>query len=310
MYNPAPIFEFVMDRQAAGQAVVLVTIATATGGSSRNPGTHLAVAADGSMAGSLTGGCIEAAVAAEALQVLRDGKPRITRYGQGSRYLDIRLPCGGALDLLFSPVAEPGFGQSLVKRLRQRLPYQLQLGLENNRIGFLPGTERFAVTLSASHLTVNHIPQLRCLIFGQGQAIEMLYNLSIAIGMEVKIHSPERMQVSRLANGHLLSSVSALPELVTDLWTATVLMFHDHDWEPAILDELLAGDAFYLGAMGSRKAHAARCAALNQRGRTDVELERISAPIGLIPSMRDPETLAVSALAEIVSRYNQRFLPG
>ncbi len=125
MYNPAPIFKFVEAQQAKGQAVVLVTIADASASSSRNPGAHLAVSADGNMAGSLTGGCIEAAVAAEALDVLQSGQPRMTRYGQGSRYLDIRLPCGGSLDLLFSPVQDRNLGVKLVERLTNRTPFKI-----------------------------------------------------------------------------------------------------------------------------------------------------------------------------------------
>ena len=120
MYNPAPIFKFVEAKQALGQAVVLVTIAAASASSSRNPGAHLAVSQDGAMIGSLTGGCIEAAVAAEALEVLREGRPRITLYGQGSRFLDIRLPCGGSLDILFSPLRDPQIGAKLVEHLARR----------------------------------------------------------------------------------------------------------------------------------------------------------------------------------------------
>jgi xanthine dehydrogenase accessory factor len=310
MYNPAPIFEFVKDRQASGQAVVLVTIASATGGSSRNPGTHLAVAADGSMAGSLTGGCIEAAVATEALEVLSQAVPRITRYGQGSRFLDIRLPCGGALDLLFSPITSPRLGRELVDRLRQRQPFRLSIGLADTDVTFLAGSERFAVETSATHFTVNHIPPLRCLIFGQGAAVEMLHQLAVAIGMEAIVHSPDRVQAGRIKNANFLASLMTPPPFAADLWTAAVAMFHDHDWEPVILNQLLSSKAFYIGAMGSRSAHAARCAALGALGRSDADLARISAPIGLVPSMRDPETLAVSTLAEIIARFNAGFLPG
>lgn len=61
----------------------------------RNPGTIMGVAQDGSFAGSLSGGCIENAVVAEALEALKEDAPRMVRFGAGSPYLDIKLPCGG-----------------------------------------------------------------------------------------------------------------------------------------------------------------------------------------------------------------------
>jgi len=68
--------------------------------------------------------------------------------------------------------------------------------------------------------------------------------------------------------------------------------------------EALASAAFYVGAMGSRKTHGERVRLLNDAGVDRTALDRIVAPIGLIPSSRDPETLALSTLSQIVDRYN------
>ena len=103
MNNIFPIFRFLDDRAKASQKTVLITLVAVTGASTRNPGTHMAVAEDGSSTGSFSGGCIESAVVAEALDVISSGKPREIRFGTGSPYLDIRLPCGGGIDLLSDP---------------------------------------------------------------------------------------------------------------------------------------------------------------------------------------------------------------
>ncbi|NRD91029.1 hypothetical protein C8024_18600 [Sphingopyxis sp. BSNA05] len=95
-------------KAAAKQKIVLITLTAVTGASTRNPGAHMAVAEDGSSTGSFSGGCVEAAVVAEALDVINAGKPREIRFGADSPYLDIRLPCGGGIDLLFTPVADRG----------------------------------------------------------------------------------------------------------------------------------------------------------------------------------------------------------
>ena len=312
MYNPAPIFKFVEAKQALGQAVVLVTIAAASASSSRNPGAHLAVSQDGAMIGSLTGGCIEAAVAAEALEVLREGRPRITLYGQGSRFLDIRLPCGGSLDILFSPLRDLHMGTKLVKHLALRAPFTIALSLSDEAIALSQGESRFDAQLSATHLTINHIAPLRLLLIGQGAAVDVLHDIGATIGIESIIYSPNRDLIERIqARGspaYLLSSISALPDFETDRFTAAVLLLHEHEWEPPILKQLLASDAFYLGAMGSRAVHSARRDSLREMGVSIATLERIAAPIGLIPSMRDPETLAVSIIAQIIDLFNRDFL--
>jgi xanthine dehydrogenase accessory factor len=312
MYNPAPIFKFVEAKQALGQAVVLVTIAAASASSSRNPGAHLAVSEDSAMIGSLTGGCIEAAVTAEALEVLREGSPRLTRYGQGSRFLDIRLPCGGSLDILFSPLSDPQMGAALVERLVRRDPFKITLSLQDATVRLSAGGVRFNAALSATDLTINHIAPLRFLLIGQGAAVEVLHDIGGTIGIESIVYSPNRDLIDRIhAHGspaHLLSSTTALPEFETDPTTAAVLLMHEHEWEPPILKQLLSSKVFYLSAMGSRAVHAQRLDTLREMGIGADALNRITAPLGLIPSMRDPETLAVSIIAQIIDKFNKDFL--
>ena len=312
MYNPAPIFHFIKAKQALGQAVALVTIAAVSGGLARNPGTHMAVSGDGEWAGSLTGGCIEAAVAGEALAVLADGAPRLTRFGQGSRFLDIRLPCGGSLDLLFTPITDAHLGRALVERLEARAPFALHLSLHDHGIALTPGEWRFSAALGGDKLVVNHIPPMRLALMGQGPTVEVLRAIGATIGVDSTVYSPHRDLVKRihLAGGaaHWLTSATALPDFAADGTTAAVLILHEHEWDPPILAQWLRTRAFYIGAMGSKAAHARRCCTLKEMGVPDDDIGRICAPIGLIPSMRDPETLAVSIIAEIVAQFNRAFL--
>src|SRR5690349_14277087 len=104
--TPLEILRFMAEAGRRGQHAALVTITGLTGSSSRPVGTLMGVAEDGRFAGSFSGGCIEAAVVAEAMEAIRDGRPRQVRYGAGSPYIDIRLPCGGGVDLLFLPMCD------------------------------------------------------------------------------------------------------------------------------------------------------------------------------------------------------------
>ena len=97
-----------------------------------------------------------------------------------------------------------------------------------------------------------------------------------------------------------LTNPAAPPPQHDDAWSAVILMFHDHDWETALLTQALVSDAFYIGAMGSERTHDLRCAALKGAGLSTEDISRIKGPIGLIPSMRDANLLALSTLADIV----------
>ena len=92
----------------------------------------------------------------------------------------------------------------------------------------------------------------------------------------------------------------------TDRWTAIVFLFHDHDWEGCLMSYVLDQPHFYLGAMGGRTAHENRKATLKEIGVTSDKIASIRAPIGLFHSSRDPDTLALSALAEVTQAFHSR----
>mgnify|MGYP003652135224 FL=1 len=73
------------------------------------------------------------------------------------------------------------------------------------------------------------------------------------------------------------------------------------------MKQALSSPAFYVGAMGSLKTHGIRQQYLAEIGVPEAEQKRMSAPIGVIPSTRDPATLALSTLAEVVESYHRHF---
>ena len=85
--------------------------------------------------------------------------------------------------------------------------------------------------------------------------------------------------------------------------TAVICFFHDQEWEAPILSGILDRDTFYIGCQGSKQTSDTRFLELK---RLDVPIElrqKVRGPIGLIPSVRDSNTLAVSVLAEILSLH-------
>lgn len=310
--NILPIFSFLQSKADANQKTVLITLIAVTGASTRNPGTHMAVSQDGSSTGSFSGGCVEAAVVAEALDVMQGGKPREIRFGAGSPYLDIRLPCGGSIDLLFTPIMDSGPVPDIFDRIRNREPLTIMLDSEAVDIRCeAQGAHKIPVERAGSQILVHHMPAAKITILGHGPSVESLVKLSASYGIDCAILSPDPVvveQVQGLAStADLLKTPEANALLDPDPWTACIFYFHDHDWEARLMKQALASPAFYVGAMGSRKTHALRQKYLEDIGVSGTELARMAAPIGLIPSTRDPSTLALSTLAEVVEIYHRHF---
>ncbi len=101
--------EAVLERAAAwrqqGLEVVLATVIKTWGSSPRPVGSQMAVAADGAMAGSVSGGCIEAAVVEDARAAMRDGAPRLLSLKVSNEEAwALGLACGGAIEVFLEPV--------------------------------------------------------------------------------------------------------------------------------------------------------------------------------------------------------------
>jgi xanthine dehydrogenase accessory factor len=266
----------------------------------------MGVAEDGRFAGSFSGGCIEAAVVAEALEAIRAGRPRQVRYGAGSPYLDVRLPCGGGVDLLFQPDPDRDVIHQAAALLEARRPITL-IQPETRSLAVV-GDPRVRTTGWHDEAFVSwHAPPLGLMILGQGAEAMMLAQLGRAFGANITVLSPDERTLAFAEGLGLrnlpLTTPSAVTEFVADPWSAAIFLFHDHAWEPLLMERVLSQPAFFIGAMGSRRTHAARLDTLRSLGVRQEALERIVSPLGLIPSARDPATLALSALSQVVDVY-------
>jgi xanthine dehydrogenase accessory factor len=97
-----------------------------------------------------------------------------------------------------------------------------------------------------------------------------------------------------------LTTPANTPKLPLDAHTAVACLFHEHEGEAPLLLDALRSPAFYVGALGSRQTHERRLETLRALGAGPDDIARLKGPIGLFAS-RDPRSLAVSALAEIVA---------
>src|SRR5690606_24935613 len=115
------------ERTRRGFRVAIITLVEVAGSSPWRPGAQMAVVETGQWVGYLSGGCIERAVAAEAVAAIEEGRPRRVRYGRGSRYMDIQLPCGGAIELVIDVGVNAAELQRIDTLLRARLNAALEI---------------------------------------------------------------------------------------------------------------------------------------------------------------------------------------
>jgi xanthine dehydrogenase accessory factor len=242
-------------------------------------------------------------VAREALEVLARGSPRLVRFGAGSPYIDIRLPCGGGIDLLFTPNPDPAAMAEILVRLNARKPASLLLTANGLFIEASNGPTGWR----GEEFMVTYTPPLRILVFGQGEELTAMAQLAQAFGARTEAYSPSVRDIgilrARDIKAEILEFRTARPSICSDPWSAIVFLFHDRDWEEALIPWALALPKFYIGALGSRRSHAARRTMLVTAGARPDAIESLRSPIGLVPSTRDPSTLAASILAELVQEF-------
>ncbi|RUP09173.1 XdhC family protein [Hyphomicrobium sp.] len=294
--------------QNEGLRTALVTLVGVDGGAPRQPGAQMAVAEDGSFVGYLSGGCLEAAVVLEAQAAIRAGENRLVRYGKGSPYFDVKLPCGSGLDLYF----DQGLGAGQVRQLLSLRAARQACSL---RTSLVDGTSIVASAVSQGplprsardkeHFDRYYSPPLRLLLLGSGPLLNAIAVVAQVSGLEIAIWSPDEVTRNDAARRGIsaFNGTDALQHSIEalDYASAAVLVFHDHEAEPEILARALETECFYLGVLGNHAVHRQRLEVLQAKGFTANARGRLHAPVGSIPGAKSKATLATGVLAEILA---------
>jgi xanthine dehydrogenase accessory factor len=295
---------------ARGERCALITLTGVDGNAPRAAGAQMAVSETGRWAGYISGGCLEQAIAMEAVEAIEAGKPRMVRYGRGSPYLDIRLPCGSGLDIFIQPIEDVTLIQDMHKRLDNRQPFALRMNLTTGALNLEAvahnsGGMYHPLIKKPSFLRV-YTPPLRCLIVGSSPIAVKLAELAACAGFDTVFYAPD-VETSPAMHPDI-RVVPLLPEarFEADPWTAAVLAFHDHDQELPVLRNLLLSPCFFLAAIGSRNAHEARKRALAGVGFSDRDIARIQSPAGLVQGLKSAPLVALSILAQVVAAARER----
>lgn len=282
----------------ANQPFALITSLAIEGGAAREVGSLALVDQDGDMTGYLSNGCIDRDIQHHAVEALASKTKKLIQYGNGSRYVDLKLPCGGALTVLIDPKPD------LAAILKAEADFKARRIVSMAFHG--PSEDDSAVSR-----VFHYAPRHRLVLAGRGAIFRAMAQIGQATGYEVFGCSPDTEDLEAVAPVlseapiHLTSPNSHQNFEILDAHSAFLTLFHDHDWEPLLLKAALDTPCQFIGSLGSRRTHDMRKETLRQMGVEEEALTRLRGPIGLVPSLRDAPSIAVSAIAEIVAAFQQ-----
>ncbi|MEO1253091.1 MAG: XdhC family protein [Pseudomonadota bacterium] len=286
---------------ARGERAALVTLIGIEGSSPRPLGSQIAVMEDGHHVGMITGGCAEKAIASEAVARLKSGENGIVRYGAGSPFLDVVLPCGSGIDLFFEARDAVHIAEGATELNLAREPARMVINRDMLTSRLLASQEK----PQADEFVKQIDPAFRLFLFGEGPNLVACALMAQTAGYEVFAFSPDKETLAVLKDEgvetqtiHREADFSALP---FDRYSGVVTLFHEHEWEAGILRAALNSEADYIGALGSRRTHAERLEALRKGPETRRNGDIIRGPVGVDIGAANPNEIAVSILAELTA---------
>jgi xanthine dehydrogenase accessory factor len=318
------------------EEIAVATVVKTWGSAPRPVGSKLIITHSGSIAGSVSGGCVEGAVIDEGISVLDTGKPSLLTFQVADEEAwDVGLPCGGTIQVFVEPFsALDGIYGSLKQHLENRVPIAVAGTLKgppeyiNRKLIVLEGghIEGDLIIPAQTTLIVNtalemlgketggildlkeaslfievYPPTPRMIIIGAVHIAEKLVSIARTVGFDTIVVDPRRAFLTRERFPHASKMVQewpseALPGIVLNNSAYIVVLSHDPKLDDPALQVALRSKAHYVGALGSRRLRAA--------GLTDEQIARLHAPIGLDIRARLPGEIALSIMAEVIKIRN------
>ena len=311
------------DMTALGRPSVLATLFKAVGGSPRPPGSQMLIAQE-RLSGFMSGGCIEADIALHAAEVALTGLPQRLFYGEGGPFPDIRLVCGGRVDILLEALQPEDLAVRRLLALGEARRPALWVSDGESRACWSPDerppilpaalAEAAASMLLAPHarcVSVNDLavglrfePIRRMIVIGGDPTALAIATLSAQSGFQtwlVRAKGPEAPPpLAGMAYDRRAPDI-ALQDIGLDRWTHVAVATHDLESDEAALVAALSADVAYIGVLGARRRLPERLARLKALGVGEAALGRLHAPIGLDLGGKAPFEIAVAVLAEVIA---------
>lgn len=315
------------DWRAANKRALLATVVRTWGSSPRPTGSIMALCEDGSVVGSVSGGCIEDDLIHTYTRKYTQGAgsggpvpdsagpPRLVKYGitadEAHRF---GLPCGGTLELLLEFDPQCAALDDLLSELEQGRLVKRTVALADGSVSLQACSTPTELKLCTRTLSNVFGPGYRILIIGAGQMSEYLATMAQFSGFAVTVCDPrEEYRGSWSVPGVRLSQDmpdDIMTSFRPDTRSAVIALTHDPKLDDLALLEALKSSAFYIGAIGSRRNNMARKVRMIEHfDETETSLQRLRGPIGLFIGSKTPPEIAVSIMAEVLAVKNGVALP-
>ena len=294
--------------QWKGAPMALATVVSTWGSAPRPRGSHMLVHADGRFEGSVSGGCVEGDILDTAAQVIAGAPFQVKTYGVAdANAWEVGLPCGGEIRVMVQPVSAAGFDPELFDRIAEAREHGRSLTVATD---LATGHSDLRPLETGEVFANRYDPPRRLLIVGAVQIAQSLVGLAHTLGIETAVIDPR---------ARFLTAERFPDTALDDRWpdeaiaayrpgpaTAVVTLSHDTKIDDPALIAALAADTAYVGALGSRRSHAARLERLAAAGVAEADLARIDGPVGIDIGAIGPSEIALSVAAAMVRAFRGR----
>lgn len=316
------------DWRLAGKRALLATVVRTWGSSPRPVGSIMALCETGAVVGSVSGGCIEddliyqftqaysqAYSGADVHKAIPSGPPGFIKYGitadEAHRF---GLPCGGTLELLLEYDPDASALSELVVALGAGQLMQRCVNLKDGSVTLSTSASPSELVLTRSELINTFGPEYRMLLIGAGQLTEYLATMAKFSGFAVTVCDPREEYRSAWSVPGVTVQSDMPDDVVTafkpDRRSCVIALTHDPKLDDLALLEALTTDAFYVGAIGSRRNNEARHQRMAEHFSVgEKDLARLRGPIGIYIGSKTPPEIAVSVMAEVLAVKNGVTLP-
>lgn len=296
------VLETCRDWLQAGHVVELVTVVRTWGSSPRPPGSIAVVRDDGVLVGSVSGGCVEKQLSE---QFRGNDLPQVHTHKindeQAKRY---GLACGGELELLFETLRHAEAVESILDHLSKRERIKRVVDLSSQQVRIEPADRSDVFAWQDQQMVQVFGPGYRVLLVGAGELSRFTARFALALDFEVIVVDPRvHFRQAWSEPDALLTGDSpdeAVLQYASDPNSAVIALSHDPNIDDLALMEALPGDAFYVGALGSRRNHEKRCARLIGLDVPKDAVARLRGPVGIDIGGRTSAEIAISIVAELI----------
>jgi len=327
-----------------GKEVALATVVEIYGSAPRGLGAKMAVNQDSLMAGSVSGGCVEGAVVAEVMKVLKSDTPKLLHYGvTQDQAISVGLACGGTIEVWVEKLTRENFERMQKDLLEEQLAVvvtvlsgahageQFYAYPDGRMLGEFSDSDLLAM-VKANVVDVfsqqqctrktfqvkDHVvdvffdvlaPSQKLLIVGAVHIAIPLVQYARILGFHTTVIDPRKAFGNRERFPHVDQLVQEWPEeflqrYAWDQGTYLVVISHDDKLDVPALAIGCQNEAQYIGALGSKKTFANHVRDLKTAGITEEQIARIHSPIGVDIAARGPEEIALAIITEMVAVRN------